>query len=214
MSVEKVFWQDSYLCRLSSTITSVSQDWITLDRTIGYAFSGGQCSDVISIDGFLVQEALKDDFQLLYRMPCDHHLKVGDVVTMQIDWPFRYRVMKLHFAAELVLQLVLELDGGIEKIGANITDSKARVDFMCEYPLTSSIEQLQSQIDKIIIDDMKIETGYINKDLQRRYWSLENLYTVPCGGIHVNTTGEIGKIKLKRVNLGKDKERIEVILIE
>ena len=33
---------------------------------------------------------------------------------------------------------------------------------------------------------------------------------MPCGGTHLSRTGEIGPIALKRVNIGKGKERIEI----
>ncbi|MDP6831061.1 MAG: hypothetical protein QF512_08835 [Alphaproteobacteria bacterium] len=33
---------------------------------------------------------------------------------------------------------------------------------------------------------------------------------VPCGGTHVRRTAEVGKLSLKRKNIGKGKERIEI----
>lgn len=33
---------------------------------------------------------------------------------------------------------------------------------------------------------------------------------MPCGGTHVKSTDEIGKVKLKRKNIGRGKERIEI----
>jgi len=35
---------------------------------------------------------------------------------------------------------------------------------------------------------------------------------VPCGGTHVRRTGEIGPILLKRDNIGRGKERVEIRL--
>lgn len=35
---------------------------------------------------------------------------------------------------------------------------------------------------------------------------------VPCGGTHPKSTKEIGKVQLKRKNIGSGKERIEVVL--
>ncbi|HOG04600.1 MAG TPA: alanyl-tRNA editing protein, partial [Accumulibacter sp.] len=35
---------------------------------------------------------------------------------------------------------------------------------------------------------------------------------VPCGGTHVRRTGEIGSIRLKRNNIGRGKERVEILL--
>lgn len=49
-------------------------------------------------------------------------------VVMTIDWPRRYRLMRLHFAAELILEIVTQ-KYQLEKVGAHIAESKARIDF-------------------------------------------------------------------------------------
>ena len=45
MYVAKTFWDDPYLTELEAKVTSVDGDFVTVDRTIAYAFSGGQESD-------------------------------------------------------------------------------------------------------------------------------------------------------------------------
>jgi Ser-tRNA(Ala) deacylase AlaX len=37
---------------------------------------------------------------------------------------------------------------------------------------------------------------------------------VPCGGTHLKRSGEVGNIALKRRNLGKGKERVEIYLLD
>ena len=63
-------------------------------------------------------------------MPENHELKEGGRVTIKIDWKRRYKLMRLHFAAELILALMYEKLKGSEKIGAHIAENKARIDFM------------------------------------------------------------------------------------
>lgn len=48
---------------------------------------------------------------------------------------------------------------------------------------------------------------------ERRCWEVKGFGRVPCCGTHVRTTGELGPIKLKRENIGKGKERIEITLV-
>jgi len=48
-------------------------------------------------------------------------------------------------------------------------------------------------------------------DKERRWWECENI-KYPCGGTHVKNTKEIGMVKLKRKNLGKGKERVEIFV--
>ncbi|WP_421852133.1 hypothetical protein [Marinomonas sp.] len=42
---------------------------------------------------------------------------------------------------------------------------------------------------------------------------IDNFAQVPCGGTHVKSTRELGSIRLKRKNVGKGKERVEIYLV-
>jgi len=46
------------------------------------------------------------------------------------------------------------------------------------------------------------------------YWEIDGFSKVPCGGTHVKSTAEVGLVKLKRVNIGSGKERIEIKLVD
>lgn len=61
-------------------------------------------SDHGSIDGYPVERALKAGRTIVYTLPEGHTLSAGQAVYVTIDWPRRYRLMRLHFAAELVLE--------------------------------------------------------------------------------------------------------------
>ncbi|RMR11297.1 Alanyl tRNA synthetase-related protein [Pseudomonas amygdali pv. ulmi] len=48
----------------------------------------------------------------------------------------------------------------------------------------------------------------------RRCWYIKGFSEVPCGGTHLRTTGEVGRIRLKRNNIGAHKERVEIYLVD
>ena len=125
----KLFWQDPYLTELETTVATVDGERVTLSSTIFFAFSGGQESDAGVIAGVPVLEARKDGLEIAYVLPADHGLRPGDRVRLEIDWGRRYRLMRLHFAAELVLELVHRRLPGARKVGAHIAADKARIDF-------------------------------------------------------------------------------------
>jgi Ser-tRNA(Ala) deacylase AlaX len=60
----------------------------------------------------------------------------------------------------------------------------------------------------------RIATDFDDTLNERRYWEIQGFSRVPCGGTHVRSTGEIGQIRLKRNNIGKGKERVEIFLCE
>jgi len=208
----KAFWSDPYSTRHDATVTSVSGADVTLDSTIFFAFSGGQESDRGTIGGFPVQSAKKNGVNIIYTLPPQHGLTLGQNVLVEIDWVRRYRLMRLHFAAELVLELFYgELDG-VEKVGAHIAPEKARIDFAWPASIGPLLSKIAEDANRIIRSNLEIHTGFEDEISERRYWEIEGLSRVPCGGTHVRRTGEIGPIRLKRNNIGKGKERVEIFL--
>ena len=209
---KKLFWEDPYLTRLSTRVASVSNENITLEETIFYAFSGGQESDAGTIGGHCVIAAAKQGLDIVYTLATDHGLRSGQPVEVQIDWSRRYRLMRLHFAAEMVLQLVYKHAPGIERIGAHISDDKARIDFAREGSISVLFPAIESEAATLIAADCPIVTAFENEQNQHRYWEVAGFSRMACGGTHPRTTSEIGSIKLKRKNTGKGKERIEIWL--
>ena len=214
MTVRKVFWEDPYQTTIDTTVTCVEGNVITLAQTIFYAFSGGQHSDRGTIGGYEVLKAEKDGKEILYTIPENHTLKAGDCVRVQVDWNVRYRLMKLHFAAELVLEVINQNYRHPEKTGANISPDKARIDFVWDGPITSILPDVSERVAKLIGDDLPIVSAFENESEQCRYWQIDGFAKVLCGGTHPRRTGEIGDLRLKRKNIGKGVERIEITLAE
>ncbi len=209
---KKIFWEDPYLTELDTTITSVDGAQITVAETIFYAFSGGQESDSGTIGGYGVLNARKEEMQIFYTIVDNHQLRVGEKVKMTIDWNRRYKLMRLHFAAELVLELVCKHFPSLIKVGAHIAPDKARIDFQWDQKITSFIMRLEQEAQHIIDSNREIICGFSDEPKERRYWKIEGLSQVPCGGTHLKNTSEIGCLILKRNNPGKGKERIEIFV--
>lgn len=114
---QKVFWSNPYRTSHETVVTSVTGSDITLESTIFFAFSGGQESDQGTIQAIPVLSARKDGLEIVYTLPKEHGLSVGHKVGIEIGWTRRYRLMRLHFAAELVLELFYRELGGVDKVG-------------------------------------------------------------------------------------------------
>jgi alanyl-tRNA synthetase len=212
MRVDKLFWRDPYQTRTDAVVTSVDGDVVTLDRTIAFAFSGGQASDEGSIAGLPILQARASGFDIDYVLPEHHGLTSGQSVEMVIDWSTRYRLMRLHFAAELVLELMTRRHPEARKIGANITPDKARIDFTWQGNIAETFPFLEREIARLVQADRPIASDYSDEASQSRYWEIEGFARVPCGGTHPRSTGEVGRVRLRRANPGHGKERIEISL--
>ncbi len=208
----KVFWDNPYLTELKAKITSVEDNNITLNQTIFYAFSGGQESDEGTIGGNHVLQAKKEGKNIIYTIESGKCYNVGDEVTISIDWARRYELMKLHFAAEIVLELMYKKFPGIEKLGAHIAFNKARIDFKYDGSLADILSEIEKVANEIISNKVVVKSDFSDIENERRYWEITGFAQVPCGGTHIKNTGEIGRVELKRKTAGKGKERIEINL--
>ena len=197
---------------LTTTITSVQDNAITLKETIFFAFSGGQESDQGTIGGYEVLQAKKVGTEILYTLPDGHGLEPGDTVTVEIDGPRRLALMRLHFAAEQVLRAVQTRHGAPEKIGAHISPEKARTDFLWEGSIAPILPDTADWVNRIIAEDHPIESAFTDEAAERRVWRIEGVGETPCGGTHLRSTGEIGSVQLRRRNIGGGRERIEITL--
>ena len=120
--------------------------------------------------------------------------------------------MRLHFAAEIVLELAYRRLEGVEKTGAHIAADKARIDFEWGENLAALLPALQDEALAIIAADRAIISAFSDEAAEQRTWEIAGFARVPCGGTHLRRTGEVGPITLKRKNPGKGKERIEITL--
>ena len=209
---EKLFWGDPYLIALDTVVESVDGDNVTLASTIFFAESGGQESDEGTIGGFPVLEAHADGKQIRYLLPEGHGLRPGAPVRVEIDKKRRERLVRLHFAAELVLELVYRAAPGIEKVGAHIAANKARIDFAFQENISELFLEVLTGVARLVDADLEITSAFEEEASERRYWEVPGFARVACGGTHPRTTGEVGEIVLTRKNPGRGIERIEIRL--
>jgi Ser-tRNA(Ala) deacylase AlaX len=208
----KLFWQDPYRTELDTRVAHVSGEQVMLAETILYALHGGQERDHGSIGAHPVLDAAWRGHAIAYTLPPAHGLRAGEAVRLSLDWTRRYRLMRLHFAAELVLEIITRRLAGIEKIGAHIAADKARIDFAWPCGIGAELPAIEQAVQALVQADLAIESAFTDAAAERRCWRIAGFAEVACGGTHPRRTGEVGRLALRRRNLGRGKERIEISL--
>ncbi len=72
---------------------------------------------------------------------------------------------------------------------------------------------MEEKANSVISAEAEVKCYGSSSDPERRVWESAG-WSCPCGGTHVSDLSEIGKIRLKRKNIGSGKERIEILLVE
>ncbi len=208
--VRKLFHNDAYLNECEAEVVSAEGNVVKLNQTVFFAFSGGQMSDSGMIGGVNVVEARCEEEDIIYVLEKDEGLKVGDKVEVKIDAEKRDRVRRLHTAAHVVYLLFEEKTGIKTLIGSNVTDTKSRIDYSYGESISPMLPEIEEKANEIFSKDLEVKT--FDEGNGKRLWTCGD-WKCPCGGTHVKSTKEVGKVKLKRKNIGAEKERIEITLV-
>ena len=231
---EELFRDNAYVKSCDATVLFVDEAGIELDRTIFYYESGGQPGDtgtLAAIDGRTVQ--ITDT-----RMDrgLDRHLHVpaiggptlapGDKVTATIDWKRRHRLMRMHTLLHLICATV---DADIT--GCQIGLEKSRIDLNTRGKPDKDV--IQAKLDELIAKDLPTAAQWITEEELAAQPELVKTMSVspptgigevrliavggidlqPCGGTHVASIGEIGRVRIGKIeNKGKQNRRINVHL--
>jgi Ser-tRNA(Ala) deacylase AlaX len=211
--MRKVFWDNPYKTELTTKVAAVNGNELLFDETIIFSFCGGQENDKATVNDMPVLSSRMEGNLIYYTLPENHGLKPGDPVIQRIDWPRRNRLMRLHFAAELILEIVTQ-NYKLEKVGAHIAEGKSRIDFRSDSNISVHFPEILQKYNEIITSNLPIYKDFSDVATQRRFWKIDSFAQVPCGGTHVKTTGEVGFVTLKRDRPGKGIERIEIRLVD
>jgi alanyl-tRNA synthetase len=65
----------------------------------------------------------------------------------------------------------------------------------------------------MIDKDLEIRTVPLAGEQEARVWHSGDM-VIPCGGTHVRSTGEIGRVKLRRKRQGNNLERLYITIVE
>jgi Ser-tRNA(Ala) deacylase AlaX len=225
----KLFWADPYLSRADCVVAAVDGRAVELESTIFFAFSGGQESDAGTIGGVPVIEAeLLEDGDIRYTLERAPDFRAGDRVAVMIDPERRRALTRLHFAAELVLELVNQRYGRPRRLGAHIGPAKARLDFA--WPddaglpaIAAVLADVEAAANALVAENLPIVSAFDDPAAaeaavaaadERRHWEIAGFARVPCGGTHPRSTAEVGPLRLGAERLGRGKQRVVIRLAE
>ena len=235
MATEMLFRDDAYLRSASARVLAVTERGIELDRTVFYPLGGGQAGDtgrLLRAEGDAVaiidtRKADTPDRVVHLPAPGSPSPQPGETVTLEIDWPRRYRLMRLHTALHLLSCVVTA-----PVTGGNITPEKGRLDFDIDLSQLNA-ERIERETNALIAAGAITETAWISDaeldtqpDLVKtmsvqpprgagrvRLLRIPGIDLQPCGGTHVADIAEIEGIRVLKIRSeGKHNKRVEIAL--
>ena len=235
---EPLYRDDAYLAEAEAVVRAAGPEGIELDRTIFYASSGGQPGDTGRL-AFGRRRAGGHRHRASRRRPraasCtssrpDAALPApGTPVRLALDWERRHRLMRMHSALHL---LSVVLPYGVT--GGSIGEDKGRLDFDMPEP-PEDVAGLEARLNACVAADLPVSAEWISEDelaarpemvktmkvkppvgqgrvrLVRIGEGDDTLDLQPCGGTHVRSTAEIGRLRIGKIEKkGRENRRVNL----
>ena len=230
---EKLFYQDSHLGEFEAEVISCEpfsdasgkktlKLWAAeLDRTAFFPEGGGQYADTGILGGVRVVDVQEKGEHVLHLL--EGPLEPGSHVTGTIDWEERFMKMQQHSGEHIVSGLVHSWFG-YNNVGFHLGSEDCTMDFDGELS-KEQLAGIEREANRAVWKNLEIQTLYPSKDEldgmeYRSKIEIEGqvrIIVVPgydvcaCCAPHVSRTGEIGLIKLTRVQRYKGGARVTML---
>jgi alanyl-tRNA synthetase len=196
--------------------------YVKLNRTIFYPhLSGGQPGDKGTINGIELLEVYEEDSDIIHVVRDNIQ---SDKVTLSIDWENRLDNMQQHTGQHLLSAAFYKLYNG-ETVGFHLGRDYVYIDVTLPDFTEDEMDKIEIYANRIISSNFEIKSYYVEKnevnkipvrkqpsvDLNIRIVEIDNIDFSPCGGTHLQNTGEIGIIKIRRWEKYKGNIRIEFV---
>jgi len=222
-----------------ATVTEATDRYIVLDGTYFYPEGGGQPPD----HGTITWEGGRARVGDVSKNHGDvrHYVEAwdgdppaeGTTVRGEVDADRRDRMRRMHTAQHLVSRVVLEAFDAATA-GNQIHADRSRIDFEPADFDEADVERIEAETNRVIERDLPVRKaerpreeveadtpeGRTQLDLipdhvdPLRVVEIGDFDVCPCGGTHVDSTGEVGEVEVvDRSSKGSDVERVEFELV-
>src|SRR5246127_5259039 len=222
-ATERLYYRDSFLREFDAQVISCEKEgerWkIVLDRTAFYPTSGGQPYDTGKLGDVPVIEVADVEHKVVHYASAA--IPVGPVHGV-IDWPRRIDHMQQHTGQHLLSAAFIELFG-FQTVSFHLGREISTIDLDTPAATAEHLEKAERRVNEVIFEDKPVvirfgtteelaEAG-IRKKVERegvlRAIEVEGFDRQPCGGTHLERTGQAGLLLIRKLERRRDQCRIE-----
>lgn len=227
MSSQRLYYQDAYITRFKANIIErIQQDGhtaVVLDQTCFYPTSGGQPHDLGKINEVPVTEVTirESDGAILHWVASADIW--SDEIVADIDWATRFDHMQQHSGQHILSQAFIRA-ADAETISFHLSEQSVTIDLHTTAVQPDQIEYAEHLANQVIWQNRQVfiraasleEAKELSlrkipplREGKLRLIEIEDFDMTACGGTHVARTGEIGLIKIVKLERSGDKLRVE-----
>lgn len=227
---ERLYYTDSYCtcfsARVSERLAWENHPAVVLDRTAFYPTSGGQPADQGTLGEVAVLDVVvrEEDGAVVHVLERPLPEGMGEEVEGALDWPRRFDHMQQHTGQHVLsaaFEQILDADTVGFHLGAEVSTVDVNVPRL-DPAAVASVEELANQVvwEDRLVGARFVDAGELDTLPLRRPPTVEGPVRIvemadfdvnPCGGTHVARSGEIGLIKIVRLDYRGSETRVEFL---
>jgi alanyl-tRNA synthetase len=224
-ATERLYYRDSFLREFDAQVISCEQEgerWkVVLDRTAFYPTSGGQPYDTGTLGDVPVIEVADAEHKVVHYASAA--IPVGPV-RGTIDWPRRIDHMQQHTGQHLLSAAFIERQG-FQTVSFHLGKETSTIDLNTPSVAAEQLEAVERRVNEMIFEDKPVvirfgtaeelaEAG-IRKTVERegilRAIEVEGFDRQPCGGTHLERTGQAGLLLIRKLERRREQCRVEFV---
>lgn len=230
---ERLYYSDAYTTEFTATIIDRlelhDQTAIILDKTFFYPTSGGQPADKGQINSIPVVDVLvrEEDGAVLHLFdgfPFDDINGTSEVkVSAEIDRERRFDHMQQHSGQHILSQSFIRT-AGAETVSFHLSPDSVTIDLDVESLSQEQVRIAESLANEVIWQNRPIRIHLVDLDEAQkmavrklppvkngkiRLIEIEDFDLNACGGTHVSASGQLGVIKVLRLEKRRGQVRVE-----
>lgn len=223
----RLYYQDPYLKTFNATVTERllidNRIAVVLDQTAFYPTGGGQPCDRGKLNGSAVVEVVErpEDGAILHFLAEEVW---DDAVRGEIDWPRRFDHMQQHGGQHILTQSFAQ-SAGAQTVAFHLGQESVTIDLNKATLAPAQIERAEWLANEIVWLNRAVRTRLVDAEqlqalglrqpagarLPLRLVEIEGIEIQPCSGTHVTRTGEVGQIKIVRIERRAQELRVEFL---
>jgi alanyl-tRNA synthetase len=223
----RLYDQDAYLRTFTATVVERllidNRIAVVLDRTAFYPTGGGQPFDRGKLNQSTVVDVVErpEDGALIHFLAEEVW---EDEVRGEIDWPRRFDHMQQHTGQHVLSQAFVHA-AGAQTVAFHLGQDAVTIDLNKPDLAPALIERAETLANEVVWRNLAVRTALVDAAqlqalgarvppdarLPLRLIEIEGFDRQACSGTHVLRTGEIGLIKLVRIDRRGAELRVEFL---
>ena len=222
---ERLYYTNSYLKEFSARIIRSAPDprgaRVYLDRTAFYPESGGQPSDYGELAGNPLLDVIDEGDEIAHVIAEDPPFKP---VHGSVDWSRRFDHMQQH-TGQHILSAAFERTGSYKTVSFHLGTDSATIDLDSDRVGARQVEAAEDLANQVVFENRPVGISFRSAaeaqqlDLRKptfregdiRLVEIQDFDLSACGGTHVNRTGGVGLVLVRKMERAKGLTRLEFV---